>query len=62
MMHPKQKLIFKSMTPEEKLKVGLRLIYSSRELKAAGLRVSHPNWTEEEIRKKVREIFLHART
>ena len=62
MMHPKQKLIFKSMTPEEKLKVALRLIYSSRELKAAGLRVNHPNWTEEEIRKKVREIFLYART
>jgi hypothetical protein len=62
MMHPKQKLIFQSMTPEEKLKVALRLIYSSRELKAAGLRVNHPNWTEEEIRKKVREIFLYART
>jgi len=62
MMHPKQKLIFQSMTPEEKLKVALRLMYSSRELKAAGLRVNHPNWTEEEIRKKVREIFLYART
>ena len=61
-MHPEQKRIYQSMTPEQKLEVALRLYYSARELKAAGLRAQHPDWTEEQIRDKVREIFLYART
>jgi len=61
-MHPIQKIIFKSMTPEQKLKVALRLHYSAQELKAAGLHALHPDWDEEKIRTTVREIFLYART
>lgn len=61
-MHPIQKNIFKSMTPEQKLKVALRLNYSAQELKAAGLRSLHPDWSEEKIRTKIREIFFYART
>jgi len=61
-MHPEQKRIFQSMIPEQKLKVALQLYYSARELKAAGLRMFHPDWDEEKIQNKVREIFLHART
>ena len=61
-MHPEQKRIFQSMTPEQKLEVALRLYYSARELKAAGLRAQHPDWSDEEIQEKVREIFLYART
>jgi hypothetical protein len=61
-MHPEQKRIYQSMTAEQKLEVSLRLYYSARELKAAGLRAQHPDWTEEQIRDKVREIFLYART
>jgi hypothetical protein len=61
-MHPEQKRIFQSMTPEQKLEVALRLYYSARELKAAGLRAQHTDWTEEQIRDKVREIFLYARS
>ncbi len=59
-MHPVQKRIFQSMTPEQKLKVAQRLYYSTKELRAAGLRAQHPDWTEEQIRDKVREIFLYA--
>jgi hypothetical protein len=57
-----QKKIYQSMTPEEKLKIALRLYYSARQLKAAALLQDHPNLTEQEVQKKVREIFLYART
>jgi len=50
------------MTPEEKLNIALRLYYSAKELKEVGLRVQHPDWNEEMIKDKLREIFLYART
>jgi hypothetical protein len=61
-MHPKQKLIFSSMTPEEKLRVALRLYYSARELKSSALRAQHPDWTDAIIQQRVRELFLYAGT
>ena len=61
-MHPEQKRIYRSMTPEQKLKVAMDLYHCARELKAAGLRSQHPGWTESEVQEKVREIFLYART
>jgi hypothetical protein len=57
-----QKEIYQSMTPEQKLRIALKLYYSARQLKAAALRHDHPKWTEKEIQEKVREIFLYART
>jgi hypothetical protein len=61
-MDPLQKQIFQSMTPEEKLRNALRLYRSAWQLKTAALRHEHPDWTEEEIQKKVRETFLYAGT
>jgi hypothetical protein len=61
-MHPEQKRIYRSMTPEKKLEVAMDLYRSARELKAAGLRTHHPDWTEKEIQEKIREIFLYAIT
>ena len=61
-MHPKQKNIFQAMTPEEKLKIALRLHHSARQLKAAALRDKNPGWSEEKIKAHLREIFLYART
>jgi hypothetical protein len=61
-MHPEQKHIFQLMTPDQKLKIALSLYYSARQLKAAGLRAQNPDWTEEMIQNKLREIFLYART
>jgi len=61
-MHPEQIRIFRSMTPEKKLEIALRLYYSAKDMKAAGLRMQNPDWTEEKIQTKVREIFLYART
>ena len=61
-MHPEQKRIFQSMSPEQKLKVALQLYYSARELKATSLRAQNPDWAEDRIQDRVREIFLYART
>jgi hypothetical protein len=61
-MLPQQKLIFKSMKPEKKLDVALHLIFSSKELKKAELRTRHPEWNEDRIEQRVREIFLYARS
>ena len=61
-MDQKQKRIFKSMEPEQKLQIALSLYYSAKELKAAGLRVQNPDWSEEKILNKLRAIFLYART
>jgi hypothetical protein len=61
-MHPEQKKIFQAMTPEQKLKVAMNLYYSARKLKAAALKQQYPDWSEEQIEQKIREIFLYART
>jgi hypothetical protein len=38
------------------------MYWSARALKAAGLRSQFPDWTEEQVQRKVKEIFLHAST
>ena len=57
-----QKKIYQSMTPDQKLKLALRLYYSAKQLKAAALHYDYPKWTEKEIQEEVREIFLYGRT
>lgn len=54
--------ILRAMTPAQKLAVAQRMNWSARALKAAALRQQHPDWSEEEVRLKVREIFLYGRT
>jgi len=41
---------------------ALDLYYSAREVKAAGLKRQHSEWSTEKISQKVREIFLYAGT
>ena len=61
-MHPEQKKSYQAMTPEKKLQLALDLYYSAKELKFAGLKRQHPEWSMEKINQKVREIFLYAKT
>ena len=58
----KQIEIYKAMTPQQRLKIALDMYQMARKLKAAGLRMSHPDWNEEQVQKAVRDIFLYART
>lgn len=52
--------IFRAMSPARKLDLAARFHLEARQLKTAGLRMLHPDWSEEEIRRKVRELFLYA--
>jgi len=61
-LHPEQRRILQSLTPEEKLQLAIRLHQSARELKAAALRSQHPSWSQRQIEAAVRETFLYART
>lgn len=61
-MHPEQKKIYQAMTPDQKINIALRRYYSAWELKASGLRMHFPDLKEDEINKRVREIFLYAGT
>ena len=61
-MQIEQKKSYQAMTPGQKLQVALDLYFSAIEIKTAGLKSQHPDWTDDAIRQKVREIFLYART
>ena len=53
---------FKNMTASQKLNLSLRLYASALELKKASMKQLHPELTQKEIEKKVKEIFFYART
>jgi hypothetical protein len=57
----KQREIFRSMTPQQRLHASFRLYWSARQLKEASLRTLHPELSEEEIKATVRDFFLYAR-
>lgn len=59
-LHPAQIEAFRRMTPAQKLALAAQLWFEARELKAAALRARHPEWTEDEVQRKVRDVFLHA--
>jgi len=61
-LHPIQIEIFRKMSPAQKLELAEGLWIEMRELKSAYLRQLHPDWTEQQVQEKVREIFLNAAT
>jgi hypothetical protein len=52
----------KKPTPEKKLLLSLKLYHSAKALKIAYLRKLYPELTEKELHKKIKEIFLYARS
>ena len=50
------------MTGAQKLRAAFQLYWGARRLKAARLRQQHPEWSEEQIQLRVKEIFMHAVT
>jgi len=54
--------IYRRLTPERRLQIAERLYWSARELKAAWLRTRHPDWTEDQIAREVKQAFANART
>ena len=57
-----QREIIAKMTVEEKLLVANRLFFSARALKKAALQSFHPELSEVEIDRMVKEAFLYARS
>ena len=61
-MDKTQAQIFTKMSAEKKLEIATQLYYSARELKAAGLRQAHPDWSEKKVQEEVKKAFMYART
>jgi hypothetical protein len=59
-MHPEQIRIFKAMPPSMKLQLAANFQLAARQLKKQSLKMQHPDWTDEQIQHKVRELFLYA--
>ncbi|MBN1765261.1 MAG: hypothetical protein JW860_08395 [Sedimentisphaerales bacterium] len=54
--------IFKNMSARRKLELSMNLYYSARKLKTGWLRQIHPDWSDKQVEREVREIFKNART
>jgi hypothetical protein len=59
---PDQIAVLKAMTPGERYLAGRRLYWTIRRHKEAFLRSENPEWSEERVKREVRDIFLRART
>ncbi len=59
-LHPAQIAAYRRMTPDQKLKQVDALNRQARKLKAAGLRMQHPDWSEDQIAEEVRLICLRG--
>ena len=59
---PEYRASLRRLSGAQKLRTAFGLYWEARKLKAARLRVQHPDWTEEEVQQRVKEIFMHAVT
>jgi hypothetical protein len=59
---PEYVAMLRRLSGQQKLRTAFAMYWSARALKAAGLRSQFPNWSEEQVQQKVKEIFLHATT
>lgn len=57
---PEYVATLRRLSGEQKWRTAFRLYWSARRLKAAAIREQHPDWTEEQVRGRVKEIFLHG--
>ena len=59
-LHPEQIKALRKMTPARRLEIGLAFIEEMRQLKAAALRLQHPDWSEEDVARALRDFILHG--
>jgi hypothetical protein len=59
---PEYITMLRRLSGQQKLRTAFAIYWSARALKAAGLRSQFPNWSEDRVQQKVKEIFLHATT
>jgi hypothetical protein len=61
-LHPVQIEGFKRMSPAQKLQMVSDLYAAGIQLRVAGLRSVHPDWSPEQLEFEARRSFLHAGT
>lgn len=61
-IHPVQLEAFKRMTPAEKIQRVAELYESGIRLRMEGLRMQHPDWSEEQLSFEARRSLRHAGT
>ena len=54
--------IYRAMTPAEKYRQIMQLRAFAWEVKRAGVKSMHPDWTDEQVEAEVREIFPYVRS
>lgn len=59
---PEQIAVLRGMTPDQRWKATHRLYWTMRRHKTAFLGSRHPEWSEQQLNKEIRDIFLRART
>ena len=61
-IHPVQLEGFRRMTPAEKLRLVAALYETGIRLRMAGLRMAHPDWSDERLEREARRALLYAGT
>ena len=61
-LHPVQIEGFKRMTPAQKLQMVADLYEAGIQLRVAGLRMTHPDWSSERLDFEARRSLLYAGT
>jgi len=57
---PEQIELLREMTGQQRLALAETMFWEARELKAAGVRHQHPDWSAEQVTAEVSRIFLNA--
>jgi len=57
---PEYLATLRRMSGQQKWRTAFGLYWSARKLKAAALRQGHPDWSEEQVQQRVKEIFRDA--
>lgn len=52
--------IYRQMPPARRLEIALDLNRMARAMKTAAIKQRHPDWTDEQVQKAVRDIYLYA--
>jgi hypothetical protein len=59
---PEYRAALRRMSGGQKICTAFALYWEARRVKATRLRDQHPDWSDEEIELRVKEIFMHAVT
>lgn len=59
-LHPEQVKALRRMTLAERLRAGLNFMEEMRQLKAAALRAQHPDWSESDVSRALRDFIRHG--